>query len=333
MVERGEAKLVTTVQIVELDVVLAAGHKLARQHDAPFAVVPGDVGRNVAADPGRWWDQDRSHFVARLEFAVVEGDLVLLFQVIGATLVRRRAAPVHELGLAVDQLDVVVAAAGFRIALAPSLGSFVFVVAGVVEVLIIGLTNIAGADRLHMPDVAELALVRQVLIAKRFTRLAGMAGGHAALLAEVLDRVADVPDQRNLVFIVDVVISTFVLRVAQFLPAAVGLLLIRKAADRLCRIVVLHEHVEHVAGINRLDVAVVLPSLKFAPPARATVTPLAWAHAGSAAPAARSGALATLTAMMGSAADASNKKPDMATMATGNNARLLAIHMLLGPPS
>src|SRR6516162_9965622 len=65
-------------------------------------------------------------------------------------------------------------------------------------------------------------------------------------------------------------------------------------------------------------VAVVLPSLKFAPPARATVTALAWAHAGSAAPAARSGALATLAAMTGSAADASNKKPDMATMAMGS---------------
>src|SRR6266699_2119206 len=77
-------------------------------------------------------------------------------------------------------------------------------------------------------------------------------------------------------------------------------------------------------------VAVVLPSLKFAPPARGTVTALAWAHAGSAAPAARSGALATLTAMTGSAADASKKKPDMATMAIDNNARLLAIHMLLG---
>src|SRR5262245_64600042 len=78
--------------------------------------------------------------------------------------------------------------------------------------------------------------------------------------------------------------------------------------------------------------AVVLPSLKFAAPARATVTALAWAHAGSAAPAARSGAFATLTAMTGSAADASNKKPDMAMMATGNNARLIAKHMLVALP-
>src|SRR6516162_8527624 len=45
IVECGEAKLVRAVQIVELDVVLAAGHKLAGQHDAPLAVVPGDVGR------------------------------------------------------------------------------------------------------------------------------------------------------------------------------------------------------------------------------------------------------------------------------------------------
>src|SRR6516225_7529468 len=115
-------------------------------------------------------------------------------QIISAAFVRRRAALVHELGLAVDQLDVGITTARFRIALASRFGSFLFVVAGVVEVLIIGLTDIAGADRLHVPDVAELALVRQILVAKRFASLAGMAGHHAALLAEVFDRVADVPD-------------------------------------------------------------------------------------------------------------------------------------------
>src|SRR6516162_9909101 len=78
-------------------------------------------------------------------------------------------------------------------------------------------------------------------------------------------------------------------------------------------------------------VAVVLPSLKFAPPARATVTALARAHAGSAAPAARSGALATLTATRGSTAHASNKKPETASIATGNNARLIMIHTLPTP--
>src|SRR5262245_44696032 len=187
IVERGEAELVRAVQIVELDVVLAAGHKLARQYDAPLAVVPGDVGRDVAAVPGRWCDQDRSHFVARLEFAVIEGGLVLLLQVISATLVRRHAALVHELRLAVDQIDVGITTARFRIALASRLGSFVFVVAGMVEILIVGLSDKAGADRLHVPNVAELALVREVLVAKRFTGLAGVAGGHAAHLAEVLD--------------------------------------------------------------------------------------------------------------------------------------------------
>jgi hypothetical protein len=33
--------------------------------------------------------------------------------------------------------------------------------------------------------------------------------------------------------------------------------------------------------------------------------------------------------MTGSAAEAWNKKPDMVTMATGNNTRLLAIHMFV----
>src|SRR5262249_56936080 len=115
----------------------------------------------------------------------------------------------------------------------------VLVVAGVIEILIIGLTVRTGADRFHVPDVAELALVREILIAKRFTRLAGMAGGHATHLAEVLDRVADVPNQRNLVFIVDVVVPALVLRIDQLFPTAVGLLLVRKAAYRLRRIVVL----------------------------------------------------------------------------------------------
>src|SRR5262249_9522287 len=157
------------------------------------------------------------------------------------------------LGLAVAKLDVVIPPARFGIAFASGLGSFVFVIAGVIEVLIVSLANKAGTNRLHVPDVSQLAFVRQVLIAKRFPRLAGVAGHHAALLAEVLDRVADVPDQRNLVFIVDVVISTFVVGVSQFLPAAVGLLLIRKAAYRLCRIAVVYEHVERGAGIIRLD--------------------------------------------------------------------------------
>src|SRR5262245_31775345 len=244
IVKGGEAELVGAVQIVELDVILAAGHKLARQYDAPLAVAPRDVGRDVAAVAGKWCDQDRSHFVAGLEFAVIEGGRVGVLQVIGAALVRRRAALVHELRLAVNQLDVIVAAAGLRVALASGLGSLVLVVAGVIEILIIGLAVRTGADRFHVPDVAELALARRVLIAKRFTRLAGMAGGHATHLAEVLDRVPDVPNERNLIFIIDVVVSALVLRIAQFLPAPVGLLLIRKAAYRLGWIVVLHEHVD-----------------------------------------------------------------------------------------
>src|SRR5512132_2006708 len=51
-------------------------------------------------------------------------------------------------------------------------------------------------------------------------------------------------------------------------------------------------------------VAVVLPSLKFAPPASETVSGCAFAHAGSAAPAARSGACSTLIAVTVSCADA-----------------------------
>ena len=53
-------------------------------------------------------------------------------------------------------------------------------------------------------------------------------------------------------------------------------------------------------------VAVVLPSLKFLPPASETESACAFAHAGSAAPAAGAGALATFSAVTVSAADPLN---------------------------
>ena len=91
--------------------------------------------------------------------------------------------------------------------------------------MIVGLADIAGADRFQVPDVAELALVRQVFVAEGLGCLSDMAGDHAALLAESLDRAADVPDQRELVFIEFVVVAPLVIRVVEFLPAAVRLLL------------------------------------------------------------------------------------------------------------
>src|ERR1041385_5009257 len=56
-------------------------------------------------------------------------------------------------------------------------------------------------------------------------------------------------------------------------------------------------------------VAVVLPFLKFAPPVSGMVNALALAQAGSAAPAAGAGGLATLTAVTTSAADAGSMSP------------------------
>ena len=96
VVERGEAELIVAVEIVELHIGLAAGHELARYDRGPLAVVPLDRRRNVAAVAGKWRDHDRCHFVARLEFAVIEGSLVLLLQIIGAALVCRRTVLVHE---------------------------------------------------------------------------------------------------------------------------------------------------------------------------------------------------------------------------------------------
>src|SRR5947209_7716097 len=68
-----------------------------------------------------------------------------------------------------------------------------------------------------------------------------------------------------------------------------------------------------------LIVAVVLPFLKFAPPARGTVSALAFAHAGSAAPAASTGGLATWIAVTTSAADAGNAKAALSNAAGSRN--------------
>jgi hypothetical protein len=57
----------------------------------------------------------------------------------------------------------------------------------------------------------------------------------------------------SLVLVEEVVVAALVLGILEHLPGAVGLLLVRRAAHRLGRVVVLHEHVEGVAGIDRLQ--------------------------------------------------------------------------------
>src|SRR5262245_38091089 len=116
VVEHRNAEFVRAVELVELDVEPAASHELARHDRGPLAVLPGDRRRDLAAVAGEWRHQDRSHLVAGHELAVVERSLVLFFQVIRAALVGRDAALVHELGLAVDQLDVGVAPGSLGIA-------------------------------------------------------------------------------------------------------------------------------------------------------------------------------------------------------------------------
>jgi hypothetical protein len=137
---------------------------------------------------------------------------------------------VHEFRLAVDQLDVGIAATGLRVALAAGFRRLLLIVTRVIEVLVVDLPDISGADRLHVPYVAKLALARCIFVAKRLSGFARVARRHAAHLAEILDRVADIPDHRELVFIVDVVVATLVVGIAELLPAAVGLLLVWKAA-------------------------------------------------------------------------------------------------------
>src|SRR5215510_1281400 len=254
VVERCDAKLIAAVELVELHVGLAARHQLACHDGRPLAVLPLDRGGDVAAVTGERRQQDRRNFVARLELGIVKRNLLFLPEIVrSARLVRRRAALVHELGLAVDQFDVVVAAAGLGIALAPGLGSLVLVVARVVDVLVVRLADVAGADRLQVPDVTQLALGLRILVAKRLARLAGVAGRHAARTVETLDRTADVPDQSKLVLVELVVVAALVVRIGDLLPAAIRLLLIGAASHGFRRILVLHEHVERVGGINRFD--------------------------------------------------------------------------------
>jgi hypothetical protein len=102
-------------------------------------------------------------------------------------LARGKPRLVHELGLAVDQLDVVCSRRqSSDRSCGPALGFFSYG-ARVVEVAVVDLADVAGADRLQVPQVADLARARGVLVAEGLA-LAGVAGDRAALLVEALDR-------------------------------------------------------------------------------------------------------------------------------------------------
>jgi hypothetical protein len=80
-----------------------------------------------------------------------------------------------------------------------------------------------------------------------------MAQHGAALLFETLDRVVDGPDHGPLVLVDQVVVAALVARVGDLLPGAVGLFLERDAARRIGGVLVLHQHVQGVGGVDGLE--------------------------------------------------------------------------------
>src|SRR5438552_7929367 len=168
IVECRKTEQVLGTKVRELDIVFASRDELARQYSGPYTILVGDRGVDIAAVTGKLGYKNRRQFVPGDEFAVVERDLVFRSQVVRAALVRGLPVFAHELGLAVDELDVVVASSRLRVALPTGIGRLVLVVPGVIDVLIVHLANVTRAHRLHVPEVGQLAFGRRVLVAERF---------------------------------------------------------------------------------------------------------------------------------------------------------------------
>src|SRR6185369_16952237 len=108
VVERGEAEQIAALQVVELNVELAAGDELAAHDRRVHPVAPTVVDTNVGTVALEREDQIRRNFVARLEAAVVERHLVARLDVVGAAGVGRPAVVIHELRLAVLEREAAV---------------------------------------------------------------------------------------------------------------------------------------------------------------------------------------------------------------------------------
>src|SRR6266567_1150283 len=175
IVERRKTERVLGAQVGELHVVLASRHELARQRRSPHAVLVTDRGVDVATVAGELGYEYGRYFVPGDELAVVERDFVFRSEIVRASLVRGLAVLAHELGFAVDELDVLVASARFRITLAAGVGGLVLVITRMVYVLIVGLADVAGAYRFHVPEICQLAFARGVLVAERLAGFAGVA--------------------------------------------------------------------------------------------------------------------------------------------------------------
>src|SRR5581483_6043839 len=233
------------LDVVELDVELAARDQLARDHERPRAVLPHRAPGEIAAVARERGHEDAGHLVARLVLAVVERLLLAVDDPVrrrGLVALQRELRRLLVVGLVVD-----VAAARLRVALAAGVRRLHRVVRGVVEVLVVDLADRRGAtDELRVPDVRALT-GREVLVAVRLA-LAGVAGGHAASLLE--GRRADVPDDRELVLVIEVVVAALVGRIGELLPRAVRLLHPRAALHALRLVLVLIHEVETVGRVD-----------------------------------------------------------------------------------
>src|SRR5215470_11994635 len=245
VVEDRHAERVLLLHVVELDVEIAAGDELAREYERPGPVLPRRLHGDIAAVSGERSHDDPRHLVPGLVLRVVER---LLFRVDDPVWWCRLVALEGELRPFLVVADVVdIPSAGLRVALAAGFRRFVLVVACGVEILVVKLADRAGANALPVPDVGPLAFVGQILVAVRLA-LTGMARGHAP--ARLEGRRVDVPDHRELVFVVLVVVAASVVGVLELLPRAVGLLDPRASLEALGRVLVLHQEIHGVAYMH-----------------------------------------------------------------------------------
>src|SRR5262249_28672179 len=145
--------------------------------------------------------------------------------------------------------DVVeVSASRLRVTLAARLRPLCLFLASAVAMLTGELPYRAGPDALPVPDVGLLTRVGKIFVAVRLA-FADMACGHASPRLEG-GRV-DVPDHRELVFVVLVVVAALVVRILQLFPRAVGLLHPWAPLKALRGVLVLDEEIHGVTRIDR----------------------------------------------------------------------------------
>src|SRR3970282_1093584 len=248
VLEDPHPEVVGAAEVVELHVERAPGDELTGEFHGPGAVAIHSARGDVATVAGEGRHEHTGGLVAGLVHRVIERALLGVDDPVGGGGLCAGSRPLGFPGL---HRDVGVAAGGARVAFAAGLAGGLRIEAGAVHVLVVDLTDRLSAHALPVPDVREFAWGAGLLVPVGLARLAGVAGGEAAALREVLN--AHVPDHGHLVFVVQVAVAPLVVRVGQLLPGAVRLLLEGCAAQALRGVGPGHQEVDRIPAVERLQ--------------------------------------------------------------------------------